>query len=591
MALMRSCCVFSIVLAVVLAGRTPGQAPSADRYGDPLPAGAIARLGSVRFLHADWVHSLAFLPDNKGLISAAHEPFFHIWDSITERETGRIGDSDSSILCVALSPDGKLAASADNSGELVVWDIATGKPQFRSRVKHLSHTVAWSPDGKTLAFSDNPRAIHLANPLTGQIVRRLEGGGDQGVSSLTFSPDGKLLASASFRTSFRLWDVAAGTELCKLEGGPDSRGSPRFAPDGKTVAGECAYPVRPGTTRTTVRIWDVLTSKKYRDLDIGLTYCLAFSPDGKLLATGDSNRMIALWDPATGQKVRQWSGNEDRVTALAFSPDGKTLASGGADRRVRLWDPTNGKELRPIEGHSLAVHTVAFSPDGKTLASGAGDGTIRFWDWVTGRELQRCEDVQENWRLGGFRYTPGGKNVVAFTPDAFKGEFSLWDVATGTRRSRCGDLQEQILAFAFMPDTKTLAGTGIESNIGVWDLSTGKLLRRVGKNKGRIYALAPSPDGKAFAWSAWTGKNYGLGLWDALTGKELQSFDWHEQCGNLTFSPDGAVLVTTSRGIQLWEVAAGKLVCEWGEHLGGIGAVAFSPDGTILAVAAGLPDT
>jgi WD40 repeat protein len=115
------------VPVLLLVGRLPSAPPPADRYGDPLPDGAVARLGSVRFLHADWVHSLAFLPDGKGLVAACQEDFVRIWDPAAGRELRRYTGADSAVESAALSPGGKRLAAGANSSYLVIWDTATGK--------------------------------------------------------------------------------------------------------------------------------------------------------------------------------------------------------------------------------------------------------------------------------------------------------------------------------------------------------------------------------------------------------------------------------------------------------------------------------
>jgi len=120
-------------------------------------------------------------------------------------------------------------------------------------------------------------------------------------------------------------------------------------------------------------------------------FSVAFSPDGKTLASGSRDAPVKLWDIATGLELRSFEGHENTVRSVAFSPDGKIVASGSFDKQVKLWDITNGKELRTFNGHTETVHAVAFSPDGKTLASGSADETIKLWDVATGKLLQTLQ--------------------------------------------------------------------------------------------------------------------------------------------------------------------------------------------------------
>src|SRR5262249_44100123 len=158
-----------------------------------------------------------------------------------------------------------------------------------------------------------------------------------------------------------------GKQLRTLEGGPDFHGPLSFTPDGKRVAADCSYPLAPGVTRSTVRIWDVATGKKVRDLDCGSTACLAFSPDGKALVTGDFDSRVRVWEAATGKERRSWVAHADRTCSLAFSPDGKTLATGGADGR--LWDFATAREKLLPSGHSGPVRAF-FTPDGRAVSGG-----------------------------------------------------------------------------------------------------------------------------------------------------------------------------------------------------------------------------
>jgi len=189
-----------------------------------------------------------------------------------------------------------------------------------------------------------------------------------------------------------------------------------FSPDGKTLASV--------SMDSRLCIWDMTTGRvrhsifrAHRDKKYGAkeeVYAVAFSPDGKQLATAGADNLVRLWDPAMGKEIRQMEGHQDKVAAVAFSPDGKVLASGSYDGTVRLWNPATGQEIRQLKGHEGRVTAVAFSPDGKTLATGgsainqvfnvpAGQADqVRLWDVSNGRELRKCQ---------------GRGTVVAFSPD------------------------------------------------------------------------------------------------------------------------------------------------------------------------------
>ncbi|MCI0387306.1 MAG: hypothetical protein MOB07_00835 [Acidobacteria bacterium] len=170
-------------------------------------------------------------------------------------------------------------------------------------------------------------------------------------------------------------------DLLTLKGHGDTVPSVAFSPDGKRLA--------TGSWDRTAKLWDAVTGQELATLKghgDGVS-SVAFSPDGKRLATGSFDRTAKLWDAVTGQEITTLKGHADEVSSVAFSPDGKRLATGSRDRTVRLWDAATGQELMTLKGHGDIVSSVAFSPDGKLLASGSYDGTVQLWIAATEKEV------------------------------------------------------------------------------------------------------------------------------------------------------------------------------------------------------------
>ena len=321
---------------------------------------------------------MAFAPDGKLLASAGGKTI-SLWDPTTGNSVATLedavtrrpdhalfGETICTLHCVAFSPDGKILAGGAGyeRGAILLWDVATRKTK------------------RAITSFDKLPKYH-----TGVVPLPTEG-----VISLAFSPDGRTLASGRgnlISGELKLWDVSTGKNTATLRGHGQPVHSVAFSPDGKTLAS--------GSSDMTVRLWDVATGKGIAtfahdtddgDLTSDLIACLAYSPDGKMVATTTwSGKLVRLWDVRAGKNATVLKGHKFNVSAVAFSPDGKVLASadsggsGGfrADCTIRLWDVATGKAAAVEKADDEGVLSLAFSPDGKTLASGSKDKTVKLW--------------------------------------------------------------------------------------------------------------------------------------------------------------------------------------------------------------------
>ena len=333
---------------------------------------------------------------------------------------GTFKDNDK-VTAVDFTHDGKSLVTGSGStggpthGRVKLWDVTTGKPRavtlrFGQRVR----AAVSSPAGGLLAVStggilQGPASrpyrvaageLALHDATTGARKATLKSASLE-YFCLAFSPDGKTLASGAGPANdrgvlqpggvVRLWDVAKGKERVALKGHKGIVQAVAFSPDGKTLASASrTVPMVPNQAgQGEVKLWNVATGKETASLS-GLSdevWCVAFSPDGKLLATGGKDRTIRLWDVATVKEVASLNGHSGTVVSLAFSPDGKTLASAGGDPsshpapgEVRLWDVARRAEVASLKGHEVTAVSVAFSPDGKRLAAGGMDGVVTVWE-------------------------------------------------------------------------------------------------------------------------------------------------------------------------------------------------------------------
>ena len=286
-----------------------------------------------------------------------------------------------------------------------------------------------------------------------------------------------------------------------------------FSPDGRLLAS--------GPQNGDPRLWDLATGECLRTLELRRwwdwsftkpTDSVAFSPDGHLLATS-YGETVRLWDPATGGHRRTLTGHTNYVYGVAFSPDGRLLATVSSDQTVRIWDPGTGGHLRTLTGHTQLIRGVAFSPDGRLLATVSYDQTVRIWDPATGGH--RCI-------LTG--HTNGVK-AVAFSPDgrllasaSFDQTVRLWDPAIcGHLRTLTGHT-DVVNGVAFSPDGLLLASCGEDKTVRLWDPVSGEHLRTLSDRTGEHNGVAFSPDGLLVA----SGDDSAVQIWDlASAGKQL----------------------------------------------------------------------
>jgi RNA polymerase sigma factor (sigma-70 family) len=647
--------------AGLLAPRIPAQAPSdrpvqqpgprdgeaalLDRAGDPLPRGALARLGTVRFRHGEYVHCAVFTRDGKTLITGGADSTIRLWEVPTGRPLRRLEGHRGWVGRLALSPDGKTLASGgswwDNS--LRVWDLASGK-ELRCLDRGdfpVGQPLAFAPDGKTL-YAARAREIEVWEVGSGLKLRSFRPLPERtrDFTEVALSPDGKTLAVTNSGSdpakrfgggvsggTLRLLDSRTGKELRKRILKDWAPGLVAFSPDGRALAMQGAGAIeiwspdlekellRIPTPETDynrfafspdsrllavaafngasapfrIRVWDLRSGKEYRQLP-GHDHqvnALAFTPDGKMLASGSSGGSVRLWDLASGAELAQPAAHHGWVWGVAVSADGRLVATANSDRTVRVWEARTGKPLRELRGHQREVWAVRFAPAGHVLATGSWDGTVRLWDADTGKELHR---------LAGHA---GEVRSVAFSPDGsllasgVRGtdtSIHLRDVGTGREVGRLPlDQATPVTALAFSPDGRHLASGGVD--IRLWDVARKRPLPWFRPPvEGPVEGLAFSADGRSLLSR---GKH--VQLWETVTGRErarLTPPADHRFC-TAALAPDGRRIVTSlnagsrvvttrTQVLEFWDLSTGKCLGRRSGHVGLIGCAAWSPDGRFL---------
>ena len=305
----------------------------------------------------------------------------------------------------------------------------------------------------------------------------------------------------------------------------------------------------------------------------GAVLSVAFSPDGELLAAGDSNGNIHLWRVESGQQVLILQGHTNWVVSLAFSPDGQTLGSGSADATIRLWNVAKGVCEKILEGHRDEVWSVTFSPNGKLLASGSDDRTIKLWDLNSGECLKTIIG-HTSW-VTSLVFTPEGKTIASGSDDQ---TIKLWDLNSGECLKSFEGHSGGIRTISFSSDRKLLASGSEDYLIKLWDVNTGKCLKTLTGHDNRVFSIAFSPDEDYLATSC---HNYEIKLWDVNTGKCLKTFKEHSGwIMSIAFNQKNGYLASGSydQTVRLWDQYTGRVLRKLQGYSNQVFSVALSSD-------------
>ncbi len=294
--------------------------------------------------HENAVTDVAFLPTGKSAVSCGLDGTIRLWDISEGRMQQVLYTNQDEIFALAASQDGSKIASTEYKGQVRVHEI------YEKNVKHLTGSLGWSadvvfsPDSNKVVSWNMDGDIWIWDSSKGELTGTFKGKKNKWGMALAWSPEGTFVAAG--RIVITIWDVESKNQIRTLEGHKDFIRDIVFSPDGKYLAS--------ASMDKTVRVWDMSTGKSLYTLE----------PQGLViyLKSGPVTNPIGL-----------------PMTAVAFSPDGKLLATGGADRVVRLWDLATGKVVRELKGHRMSITAIAFSREGKRLLSSSLDHTIRVW--------------------------------------------------------------------------------------------------------------------------------------------------------------------------------------------------------------------
>jgi WD40 repeat protein/serine/threonine protein kinase len=519
-------------------------------------------------------------------------------------------------------PGGSVTGYPENAqeitpGEAKVWDINAGACLATLTRHHGSVQAAvFSPDGRWLATGAADGTVCLWDGATfASRSSLLHVGGV--IKSLAFSPDSRALAIGS-SLSVTLWDVTDHEHLapCTLaQNDPGSTVTVAFNPRGDRLAAGRTC----GATESGLKIWDPRTRTPIvHHLPPGPVSALAFSPDGRYLATADGTDRIYLWEADGSRLSRRLATHADGIAALVFCPDGR-LVSAGEDRTVRTWDPRSWTLDAEYRGHELGILALAVSGDGMHLISADKLGAIKAWDLKRNPAGAKFNVFPGNGEyLGTLAFSDDGKHILDVTDlSDLPGHYlEIRDRATGSlerkiqlRPRAAGDNLHRI--FAWSGNAGRLCGVdwADQELVRVYDTEGGSTIASVRARNANVAAIAMTRDGATLALSGWKSVESGtervlstdLSVHDVATGKMTGSLNLPtgHVATQLAFSPDGKRLATALRAtdwqdgklvpgpsarVSIWEPSArtGPKAVEI-LHQGPATCLAFSPDGSRLA--------
>ncbi len=304
---------------------------------------------------------------------------------------------------------------------------------------------------------------------------------------------------------------------------------------------------------------------------------VAFSPDGKLLVTSDTNCEIHLWQLTDDQPLLTFKGHQHWVRSVVFSPNGQTIVSSSTDETVRLWRVRDGKCLSILRGHTDSVPTAVFSPDGKMIVSGSHDNTLRIWRVSDGKCLKTLKGHSNC--VASIAFSPDGQTIVSGSDDQ---TVKIWDINDGKCLNTLKGHEDWVHSVAYNPDGQSITSGSYDQTIKIWSVNDGKCLHTLRGHENWVNSVAYNPDGQSIASCS---SDQTIKIWDANNGECLNTLRGNENyVQSVVFSPNGNLIASggDDQIVKLFEAQSGHVLKTFKGYTNKIFSIAFSPDGCTL---------
>jgi WD40 repeat protein len=494
------------------------------------------------------------------------------------------------VFGLALSPDGRWLACGDGK-DIVLWDqSAEHQPRILRGHKQAIWDLAFSPDGRWLASIGGGFAekgfvsgeVKIWDLTADREARSLPRDMNM-VLSLAFSPDSRQLACGCGKWGdngmplfgeVHLVDVCCGNGRRTIPAGKDPVAGLAFSPDGRRLA---------TAGSNVVQVWDaavggpaLLTLSPHNPPTPRISSSVAFSPDGRYLAAGGWENEAYVWQTdKQGPLLFGGRKHDGPVRHVAFSPDSRRLATASDDRTVRIWDVATGEENDRLAGHADKVSRVVFSPDGWRIASASEDRTVKVW-------TSACPQSVFSSEKSPVRCLSFSADSSTLATGGHDNTIRLWDARLRTLKAVLRGHRQMVQGLAFSPTDDVLASAGRDHTIKLWSTITGCELRTLCGHGEPVWAVVFGPGGKQLVSAGRDGR---IRLWDVETGEQLAEVNsGHGEVYCLAFDPNGRLASAGKDGrVRIWSGDLKKEFLDLDGHEGSVRCLAFSADGRLLA--------